>query len=173
VLDELLGLAELVPRLLVITGGEPLLQQAGILGLLGLLGEGPAQVRAEIETNGTVLPSPPLLNAVHRFVVSPKLDYFAEGSRMPHEDLHVLRSLAGHAPSILKLVLRGHTDVPAARRLADASGFEPHRVWVMPEGRSTQEIDSVARQLADDAVVEGWNFSARLHIALWGDVAGR
>lgn len=57
--------------LVVITGGEPLRQQAqeGWPALLHLL----AGVEVEVETNGTYLPSDDSLRGVTRFVVSPKL----------------------------------------------------------------------------------------------------
>src|SRR5262249_22546121 len=58
-------------RLVVITGGEPLLQRRTLLPLVDPLAE--AGRRIEVETNGTITPQPALAAAVSAFNVSPKL----------------------------------------------------------------------------------------------------
>ncbi|MGC4857284.1 7-carboxy-7-deazaguanine synthase QueE [Micromonospora sp. DT4] len=58
-------------ELIVITGGEPLIQQRNLVALVrGLLAAGK---RVEFETNGTIAPDPALLIDGVRFNVSPKL----------------------------------------------------------------------------------------------------
>ncbi|MFJ8078235.1 7-carboxy-7-deazaguanine synthase QueE [Streptomyces sp. NPDC096176] len=58
-------------ELVVVTGGEPLLQQPALIPLVrGLLDGGK---RVEFETNGTMVPDPALLVDGVRFNVSPKL----------------------------------------------------------------------------------------------------
>ncbi|MDQ3579662.1 MAG: 7-carboxy-7-deazaguanine synthase QueE, partial [Actinomycetota bacterium] len=70
-LDELVEWAVGAPaRLVVITGGEPLLQQDNLVELVARLGE--VGQRVEIETNGTIAPSPDLVAVTDLFVVSPK-----------------------------------------------------------------------------------------------------
>ncbi|HYO97274.1 MAG TPA: 7-carboxy-7-deazaguanine synthase QueE, partial [Polyangiaceae bacterium] len=54
----------------VLTGGEPLLQQAGLTRLLELI---PASIAVEVETNGTLVPEEALLARVDQWNVSPKL----------------------------------------------------------------------------------------------------
>ncbi|MGH3822135.1 MAG: 7-carboxy-7-deazaguanine synthase QueE [Pseudonocardiaceae bacterium] len=58
-------------ELLVITGGEPLLQQDLLVPLV--TGLAAAGRRVEVETNGTIVPAPVLVDAVAGFNVSPKL----------------------------------------------------------------------------------------------------
>jgi len=60
---------ELRVDLLVVSGGEPLLQQLALAGLFAML-DG---MEIEIETNGTVRPSAAITELVERFTVSPKL----------------------------------------------------------------------------------------------------
>lgn len=56
--------------LLVVTGGEPLLQQEALSNLCGAL----PGLEIEVETNGTVVPRPALVARVARFNMSPKLE---------------------------------------------------------------------------------------------------
>ena len=61
---------------LVITGGEPLLQAEAIEQLLCLL---PESMYVEIETNGTIAPTPTLAKRVNQWNVSPKLAHAGNG----------------------------------------------------------------------------------------------
>src|SRR5262245_25619817 len=56
------------PSLLIITGGEPLLQQDAIAELMNK-----TSVLTQFETNGTVVPGPGIENKMPTYVVSPKL----------------------------------------------------------------------------------------------------
>ena len=56
---------------LVITGGEPLLQQAELFPLVASLKS--RGMRFEVETNGTIAPTPELARDIDQWNVSPKL----------------------------------------------------------------------------------------------------
>src|SRR5262245_57463008 len=58
------------PNRLIVTGGEPLLQQAPLIALFALL---PDPIVVEAETNGTIAPLPALIDRVDQWNVSPKL----------------------------------------------------------------------------------------------------
>src|SRR5690606_23600704 len=77
--------------LLVITGGEPLIQQRRLVPLVRAVTE--SGRRVEIETNGTIAPLPELLETAH-FNVSPKIGAFGaadpESRRIRPEALRVL-----------------------------------------------------------------------------------
>lgn len=67
---------------IVITGGEPLLYQDGIIALLDELDKEREDLKVTIETNGTIIPSQGLLDRIDLWSVSPKLStsaYFIEG----------------------------------------------------------------------------------------------
>src|SRR5690606_26861957 len=63
---------------LVLTGGEPLIQQDGLVRLVALL---PERLIIEVETNGTLAPCPELLARVDQWNVSPKLSNSGEPQR--------------------------------------------------------------------------------------------
>ena len=67
--DAAARIMALKPRRLVITGGEPLLQAPALARMIPLL----AEMHIEVETNGTVAPTPVLDAHIHQYNVSPKL----------------------------------------------------------------------------------------------------
>ncbi len=154
--------------LVVITGGEPLLQQAALLPLANRLVQ--AGRRVEIETNGTIAPASELVSVVTRFNVSPKLS----GSGVPDERRLVpaaLATLASTGKAIFKFVICQQDELAEVAALESEHGLSP--VWVMPEGTGDQVVLEGMRAIADAALTCGWCLSARLHVLLWGDVRGR
>lgn len=43
------------------------------------------------------------------------------------------------------------------------------KVMVMPEGETVEQITKKSQELADICIREGWKFTDRLHIRIWGD----
>ncbi|MET9431711.1 7-carboxy-7-deazaguanine synthase QueE [Streptomyces sp. NPDC003036] len=155
-------------ELVVITGGEPLLQQRNLPPLVQRLLEDGRRV--EFETNGTVMPDPALLVAGVRFNVSPKLASFGVDeakSIVPS----VLRALAESGQAAFKFVASSVSDVDRIAALADRHGLAP--VWVMPEGTTAESITASARELADAVAARHWYFTTRLHVLAFADARGR
>jgi 7-cyano-7-deazaguanosine (preQ0) biosynthesis protein QueE len=152
----------------VITGGEPLLQQAGVSEVAGLLHA--RGHRIEIETSGTVVPWPGLVEVVTVFNVSPKL---ANSGLHPRRRIRAsaLRALGATGKAVFKFVVTDPADLDEITALEHAHGLAP--IWVMPEGRTAEEVLARMRLLADPVIARGWNLTTRLHILLWGNVRGR
>lgn len=172
VADELAALAGQHTRLLVITGGEPLLQQPAVALLLDLLAQLCPLLRCQIETNGTVPPVASLVSRVHRFVVSPKAAHsgVAEQARLRPAALHIF---AANPKSVLKIVASGPADLVEAAAIAETGGFSPDRVWIMPLGTDPETCLRVARELADPVIAAGFNLTPRQHVLLWGNQRGK
>ncbi|MFB7025935.1 MULTISPECIES: 7-carboxy-7-deazaguanine synthase QueE [unclassified Streptomyces] len=155
-------------ELVVITGGEPLLQQRNLVPLVRrLLDEGR---RVEFETNGTVLPDPTLLVDGVRFNVSPKLASFGMDeakSIVPP----VLRAFAASGRAAFKFVASSVADIDRIAELVDRHGLAP--VWVMPEGTTAEAITSTTRVLADAVASRHWYLTTRLHVLAFADPKGR
>lgn len=154
--------------LIVITGGEPLLQQDRLVWLADRCRA--AGRRVEIETSGTVLPTHAIVGAARNFNVSVKLT----NSGMPekrriHED--VIHRFVSCGRVAWKFVVRSVTDLDEIAELQARYGLEP--IWVMPEGVTDGTIMTRMRDLADAVTARGWNLTPRLHILLWGDERGR
>jgi 7-carboxy-7-deazaguanine synthase len=166
VIAQILGVAPL-PALLVLTGGEPLLQQRALQPLLTGLREAAPSVRVEVESNGTIAASPSFEGSVHRFVLSPKL----ANSLLPQARrlrLPALRRFAAHSRTVLKFVLRNAGELEEVEGIRQAAGFGRERVWIMPEGASLGEQSERMASLADATIASGYNFTPRLHTLLWG-----
>ena len=152
--------------MVVVTGGEPLLQQGAIVELLRLL----PGLGVEVETNGIHVPEPELVEHVDRFNVSPKLANagIERGRRYKPE---VLRTFQATGKAVFKFVVCERPDLDEIDAVVADCGLTD--VWVMPEGTDAPALVARARRLADDVVARGWQLTPRLHILLWGDERGR
>ena len=162
VVEEILALH--VP-LVVVSGGEPLLQRGSLAALARTLHR--HDVEVEVETNGTILPGPALA-AVTAWNVSPKLaNSGVPIARRWHPD--VLTTFVGHPRARFKFVAAHRSDL-AEVELYD---LPRDRVWIMPAGTEALLLSARLVDLADDVLARGWNLTTRLHVAIWGDERGR
>ncbi len=154
----------------VITGGEPMLQQAGLTPLVeSLADEG---YTFEVETNGTIVPAPEMLRHIGQWNVSPKLRTSGNpsaGSQVPP----ALEVFAGLTRAYFKFVVTEEADVDEVCALRDRYGLEPDRVLLMPEGRTPEALAKKSAWLSEACMKNGFRFTTRLHIILWGDERGR
>ena len=166
-IDQVLGLITRIPAgLVVITGGEPLVQQRPVTSLAAALAA--AGRRVEVETSGTIMPSRELTELVSTFNVSPKL----AGSQVPlarRVRPNALEAFAGSGKAVFKFVVTSRGELDEIAGLERSFGLSP--VWVMPEGVTSGGVLAGMRDLAEDVLARGWNLTSRMHILLW-DGAG-
>lgn len=170
--DILDQLPEVTP-VVVLTGGEPLLQQhrPAFQALVhALVDQGR---RIHVETNGTVVPSGPLLSYAEVIVVSPKL--LNAGDHRGHQDPAIraeYTDLAARPQLHLKVVCEDRWDVSLVADLARRLRWPLERVWVMPQGTTTPQLHERWRLIAEEAARCGINATHRLHVLAWGDQRG-
>jgi 7-cyano-7-deazaguanosine (preQ0) biosynthesis protein QueE len=153
--------------LVVVTGGEPLLQQSHLPPLLRPLRD--RGIEIEIETAGTLTPTDELLALVTRFNVSPKLANSGNDlDRRLKPD--VLRALESTGRATFKFVAVDPHDLDEIQGIVDDHGLSD--VWVMPEGTDADTIVRRSRELIEPVLERGWNLTTRLHVLLWGDRRG-
>lgn len=157
-------------HLLVLTGGEPLLHQRPMADVLVSFQKLRPDVRVEVETNGTIAPTPAFREIVDLFVVSPKLanSEVPEKRRLRYPTLTLFSEL----PAVLKFVVEGSAEVQEAVSVAERSGFSRSRVWVMPQTTSATDLGPRIAKLAPAAIRAGIKVSSRLHVLAWGDARG-
>jgi len=154
---------------LVITGGEPLLQSAAIVDLIEALK--PDAMLIEIETNGTIAPPNELAQRVDLFVVSPKLAHSGNAAGLALK-ARALQAFAALDTAAFKFVARSEDDIRTIAMLADDLDLLPERIWVMPEGVNSKALTARGRALVDAVAAQGFNYSDRLHIHLFGQRRG-
>jgi len=157
-------------RRLVITGGEPLLQQAELVPLVDSLKAQGFQF--EVETNGTITPVPQLLATIDQWNVSPKLS--SSGNPRERRELPgVFQAFASLPNAYFKFVVVNPEDISEVCNLRDNYCLPSQRIILMPEGRTVEAIQSRSPWVSQACVEMGFRFSTRLHILLWGDERGR
>jgi 7-carboxy-7-deazaguanine synthase len=156
-------------NLLVISGGEPLLQAKALDELIENSGD---EVTVQFETAGTL---PPLDgwtkgDGVY-YVVSPKLE--SSGNELTKRyKPDVLRQFV-ERDAYFKFVLTGPEDMEEVCKIRKEVGISPERIWIMPEGITAEKVLETAKVLAEPTLAEGFNMTLRMHTLLWGDERGR
>lgn len=163
--EELIERVPLAPALVVVTGGEPLIQSSELSVLVrGLVERGH---RVEVETNGTLSPMREIPSLTYN--VSPKLTHAATTKNALRDALGDYRD---SKVASFKFVARTLDDLDEVAGIVERYGLDPSTVWVMPEGRGPESIVDGLTVLADGVVARGWNLSPRLHVLCWGDKRG-
>ena len=152
---------------LILTGGEPLIQQKALPALLRLLPDH----AVEMETNGTIMPDTELLKRVTQFNVSPKLPHSGNNDVKTWKP-DILRCLAGTEKAWFKFVVACEDDVRAVLRRASEADIPPERILIMPLASTRDELNAMRAQAVEWCLRYGFRFSDRLHIAIWNSKKG-
>jgi len=149
-------------RIVVITGGEPLIWKRQLVKMLSYLRRVP---RIEIETNGTI-PVGELAQCRNvYFNVSPKLSSSGnEGLKRINEE--ALRGFAYTYRAVFKFVVTSPLDINEIEIL-ERQRLSP--IWVMPEGVTVESQIKGLKWLAPIAIQRNWSISLRLHILAFGN----
>lgn len=155
---------------LVVTGGEPLIQQKELKGLFARL-KSLADYHIEIETNGTITPDAELDASVDQYNVSVKLtnSKVTERERLREP---ALRFFASSPKANFKFVINDPADVEEVLALVSGFGVKKRRVYLMPQGLTQQNLRDKQLWLVDICKTHGFNYTDRIHIHIYGDKRG-
>ena len=160
--------------LVVLTGGEPTLFD--LIEVRGKLSDGYPQRRFEVETNGTHFPGE--IADFFSWNISPKLSSsHQQYKEMDLKRLSGLQSWVNYARNrdsvVFKFVLSSPQDRLELLDIVSRYEIPRKQVYVMAQG-TTQESQSLnhVNWLIDLCCKEGFHYSPRLHIMLWGDKRG-
>jgi 7-carboxy-7-deazaguanine synthase len=152
---------------LVITGGEPMMQQKGIAELIRGLRAENEDYWVEIETNGTIPPTREVLELADQFNVSAKLANSGNSEKKRRKS-KALEAFAGTEKADFKFVVFGEDDLPEILDLVEEYEIPHDRVYLMPEGRTEEEVKRHQVELVELAKKENFNVTTRLHVLIWG-----
>ncbi len=176
--EELNASTDFVRRLkagvhLVITGGEPLLQQARIVAFLAYLErEHDLRPIIEIETNATLKPLADLDARVHYWNTSPKLS----NSGMPqnrrwNED--ILQWFSDNPNTMFKFVITCPKDFEELQiRWQAQPTLDWHKIVLMPGADSLEQLLERNKLVADLCIEHQLRMSTRLHVEIWNQLTG-
>ena len=163
-------------RHVVVTGGEPMLQDTVVL-LTKRLREDSAFIT--IETAGTIY-QPVVCDLMS---ISPKLansvPKHREGGRwaVRHESLRynpaVLKKLMTEYDYQLKFVVQNPEDIEEVRKIVEETGAVAEKVQLMGEGTDPVTLFERAQWITEVCKNLGYRYTPRLHIDLWGNERGK
>ncbi|SMO43301.1 7-carboxy-7-deazaguanine synthase [Saccharicrinis carchari] len=174
----------------VITGGEPLLQKKGVLALCKSIKE-ELNLHITIETNGTIFDQE-LTQFVDLFSISPKLSnsvpsaqklkFYNEAetgsSRFHHEvrrNLNALQSYIDTAQDLqLKFVVAKQSDADEITKdyLKVLQRYNKNDIMLMPLGATQHEITKSNPIVLQMCLQNGWKYTPRIHIDIFGSKQG-
>lgn len=148
----------------VITGGEPLLQQKELVYL-------PANRDYEIETSGTIMPSEAMIAMVNQWNISPKLSN-SGNSRDERFKPQILRFFSSLPNADFKFVVGEEGDIEEVLDIVNEIGIKPEHVWLMPLGQTLEELKKSEPVVNKLSSLYGFQKTDRLHIKLFGSRRG-
>ena len=172
-LDQILNEVKAHPaRHVVVTGGEPMIAPEIIPLTERLRASG---LHITIETAGTVFH--PV--ACDLMSISPKLSnstpddarWAAQHNRLRIQP-ETLAQLMARYEYQLKFVIEQPDDLAEVRELVEELNADLGRVILMPEGTDRERLRERAIWLAEVCKEEGFRFSPRLHVDLYGNQRG-
>jgi 7-carboxy-7-deazaguanine synthase len=163
------------PTHVVVTGGEPMIQQ-DIVDLTQRLKD--LDLHITIETAGTVY-QPVTCDLMS---ISPKLAnsmptqrdggrWAAQHDRLRYQP-DVLKQIIAEYTYQLKFVVSDPADLAEIETILKETGADRGRVLLMPEGTNSKTLNERARWLVDICKREGFRYGPRLHIDIYGNERG-
>ena len=154
---------------LVITGGEPLLQQDDLADLLSFL---KPDFYVEVETNCTILPNKMLTDLIDQWNVSPKTKNSGNPLELC-ENNECYYFFANQENCFFKYVVETESDIPEIKKFVTKYNIPKKRVQLMTQASTKEEIRSREKSISELAKLHNFSFSPRLHVAMWGAQRGK
>lgn len=140
----------------VITGGEPMLQQDKLRMIITKL----PGYTFEIETNGSI--ECKISDILEQINCSPKLK---NSGNAPYS----LKIGPTNPKAVFKFVVQKKEDLKEIKVYVRQNKIDKSKIYLMPEGVNKKVIQERSQWLVEICKKEGYNFTSRLHILLYDD----
>ena len=165
IIDKLQELSDI--KAVVISGGEPLLQQKELTQLISFLKSKGYWV--EVETNGTMAPEPEFLRVIDQINCSPKLANSDNEYKLRRRPI-ALKALSECGKANFKFVVTCDEDIEEILHLVTT--YDMSEVWLMPEGMTKEQLAKHEEMTKVLCEKHGFNYSPRIHITQLGGGRG-
>ncbi len=156
-------------KYLVVTGGEPMIQHRQLIPLLKSLKN--KEFHIEIETNGTIVPTSGFTNLIEHWSVSPKLE--SSGNPLSLREIPKGYRFFGSLPSShFKYVIENEGDLAEVQSIVQKYNLPRQEIVLMPQAKDRETLLKRSRWLVEACKSQGYLFSTRLQILLWGNKRG-
>lgn len=154
---------------LIITGGDPLIQQKQIVGFMRYCeqqGEPVGQWFIECENQAELMPSPEFCELIDLWNISPKLanSGMSVGKRIKPD---VIRRHVNFHNAIFKFPVATEADMAEVLEFQRSFSIQSGRIYLMPICSTRVQHEEVGAIVAACAMRYGFRFSARLQVVLW------
>jgi len=156
------------PKHIVITGGEPLIQQNDIASLLSKLG---TDYFVEVETDCTIIPNSAMLEHVNHWNVSPKTSN-SGNSREAREIPQCYDFFVKLENCVFKFVIENESDLEEIDELITKYSIPKNKILLMPQASTKDELNLKKEEIEKIAKAKGLLFSSRLQVERWGSQRG-
>jgi len=158
---------------LIITGGEPLLQQEGLISFFKKFEEKFGRLPfVEMETNGRTVPLPELDKYVGQYNVQVKLGNSAQGSVMETHHNRIkkdsLNALVANKKAKFLFEIRHESDMKEVKILQSDFKIVPSRIWLKPFPTDTVGMMRTLPYIEQQCLAKGYRMSNRFNILLHG-----
>ena len=161
-------LEQFTNRHLVITGGEPLMQQDDLADLLTFL---KPDFYVEVETNGTILPNNALSALVDQWNVSPKT--INSGNPLALcEDSECYAFFSKQKNCYFKYVVESENDLTEINNLIEKYGLVRDRIMLMTQASTKEEMTEREKAVFFLSKKNNLSYSPRMHVVKWGNQRG-
>jgi 7-carboxy-7-deazaguanine synthase len=169
---------------IVITGGEPLLQQDKLVLLITLLKEkrkkennnNPNPYHVEIETNGTIAPLKEIISLVDQWNISPKTSNSDNEKQGIDLERHYKKSLSFYIDlknTFFKFVVDKFDDIKEIDLLIQKYHLPKGQIVLMPQAITKEKLLEKTLWIQEYAKTNGFTFSSRLQVLLWNNQRGK
>lgn len=165
-LTRLVEKSSVAPKNLVISGGEPMLQQGALSDLLALL---LPDWWVEVETAGTIAPIDEF--RPHQFNVSLKL-YNSENPLGKRRRPASIEAFASDERTFFKFVVSDVVDFKEIDELDRLYKISRRPIYIMPEGKDAETVKLHGIAVAEETLRRGWHLTTRLQVLLYGNRRG-
>lgn len=170
---------------ILISGGGPTLNAEYLMQLCAVIKYADSDYRITIETEGSefvktqadyISLSPKLKSSTPKpGSIRPDGKIVTESDRDRHEkwrtNYDAMRQLIDyHSDYWLKPVVSDMEDLKEIKLIQDTLNIPNNKVWLMPAGVTFEQLNLIAPTLVNYAVDNGYRYSDRLHIRVFGNV---